>query len=209
MRFPDRAVRRRARGIKIPQSRIFKPVRAGIIGKRLLYHQLGAPVRINGVLRVLFVNGCILRFAVCGAGAGKYDFIYAVIFHGGQQVQRAGHIIPVIFLRIGHAFAHIGIRGKMQHRVKSIFGKKIFQRGRISQVRLFKRHGGGHRFAVAVHQIVRHHAVIPFFRQVFDRMRADIARSAHNQNLLCHIYPPPPAVRRRYLFSLRHRPMPS
>ena len=98
----------RADGVEIAQQHNVPFVVAHVqVGQHLLQHGLRPAVGVRGVvLRAILGNGDELRLAVHRGARREHEVLHAVRAGHVAQGQRAREIVPVVFQRLLHAFAH-------------------------------------------------------------------------------------------------------
>ena len=182
MAFAHAGIGRTSGRIEIPQGDVLQTIRASVILKYLLNCQLAAAIRINRQLRMPLIDRGMERLAVRRAGAGKDYFFNSESLHDIQQIDRANHIIGIVFCRIGHAFANVSECGKMDNGINMIRCKQCLQGKYVQQIRMTKPGPGINRLAMPINQIIRHNHLAAAIKQMLCRMRADVPGSSHYQN---------------------------
>ena len=84
-------------------------------------NQFAAPIRGDGILGVIFLDGNQFGHSVCCTCARKNDFINMATLHCFQQRQRSGDVIAVILCRVFNRVTHISISRKMHNGSRLVF----------------------------------------------------------------------------------------
>ncbi|MPM85239.1 hypothetical protein SDC9_132317 [bioreactor metagenome] len=100
-----------------------------------------------------------------------------VVGHGLQQGQAPGAVVAEVFLRDGHALAHQGKGGEVDHRLDFLSGKDAVQKGAVGHVP-FIEPPALERGPVPLGEIVGHHHIGATVQQGSDTVAADIAGAA-------------------------------
>ncbi len=111
----DPPVGRAAAGVEIAEAGGAEPPGVVAILENTLHHELAVTVRIDGVLRVGFINGDPHRCAIGGAGGGEDENFALVLLHDLEQGDGLGRVVPVIFQRICNRFTDVGEGREMHH----------------------------------------------------------------------------------------------
>ena len=105
------------------------------------------------------------------------------VAHCFQQRKAADYIIAVVFAWIGNGFPNVGKGCKVHHRVRSMFRHDFIETASVEDITAFKR-PPLHRPFMAVREIVIDDWQVACGCQCLARMRADIARTAGDQDCL-------------------------
>ena len=134
----DQAALVRADGVEIAQQHNVPFVVAHVqVGQHLLQHGLRPAVGIRGVvLRAILGDGDELRLAVHRGARREHEVLHAVRAGHVAQGQRAREVIPVVFQRLLHAFAHGLEAGEVDDGVHVVLGEDAVERRAIEDVRL-------------------------------------------------------------------------
>src|SRR5262249_7344104 len=120
---------------------------------------------------------------VSGAGGGKNELLHAGIQHRVQQVQRGVQVVEVVLQRVGDRLADVAVGGEVHHQLDLLLGDQLLHPRLVAQVELVERHGGGHRAAVPVHQVVQDDRTVPGSDQLPQAMTSDITRSSNDKDV--------------------------
>ena len=134
----DQAALVRADGVEIAQQHNVPFVVAHVqVGQHLLQHGLRPAVGVRGVvLRAILGDGDELRLAVHRGARREHEVLHAVRAGHVAQGQRAREIVPVVFQRLLHAFAHGLEAGEVDDGVHFVLGEDAVERRAIEDVRL-------------------------------------------------------------------------
>ena len=123
--FTHIARRMRADRVEVAQQRD-APVRLRFlqVSEDLLDHQLAFTVRaLRSPGREAFDIRDFWLVAVHGGGGAENKVFHARGAHGGNEFQCAGHVVVVVFQRLGDGFADGFQAGEMDHRFNSVIVK--------------------------------------------------------------------------------------
>src|SRR6185437_8330646 len=142
-----------AGGVEVAQRRISEAVGPCVVGQRALDDQLGEPVGIDGLLRLLLGDWNPFGFAVGGGRAGEYDLQDAGRAHRFEQRQAGDHVVLIILGRVRHRLADQGESGEVHHRLDLALAQSGGNSLAIGQF-AFDQPPGRNRQAVAERKIV-------------------------------------------------------
>ena len=159
------------------------------VREHALEEELRRPVGIERSRRAAFVQRHFFRHAVNRRRGREHDVAAAVFFHQREQIERSRHVVVVIEQRLGDGFADGLQPGEMNHRVEMRFFENLFERREVEQVdlvelRRFSRElrAALHGFFLRIVEVVDDGDVIACLKQFDDRMRADVAGAACDED---------------------------
>ena len=172
----------RACRVEIAQRHVFETVRLVVVLHKLLHHKLGLTVNTRRMLRALFRDETVTAISVRCRRRGKHKVFYATSNHSVQKRKRACHVVVIILGGIGHTLTDERERRKVNDGIHVIFLESGLQKFHIKDIALDERHALGHGFDMSGRKIVVYDNVHIALFEFSYAMRADIARSACNQN---------------------------
>ncbi|EKD60813.1 MAG: hypothetical protein ACD_54C00540G0002 [uncultured bacterium] len=173
------------RNIEIAEDHMVQPVSRAKILQHLLNGLFRGTVRVDRVLRRIFIEQHAILIAIRRAGGRQHEVHTSRRHRRFDQIERAVDVAAPIETRIGHRFTDQRQRREMQHCDGAILAEGGIQCGAIQQIALHQR-AEFHRFTPAGRQIVKRYRHIACPRQGLAGMRADIARPARDQHMLWH-----------------------
>ena len=145
------------RRIKIAQCHIAHAVSHGVILQHAFNNQLGAPVHIGRLRGKIFANRRFGRFAVHRRRAAENNIIHAGLLHCLQQMQRAFHVVHIVFRRVAHAFANQAACRKMYNSINFKLRHYMLGKFNIADIALHQLHIVSHSFRVSGGKIIVHY----------------------------------------------------
>src|SRR6516165_7358386 len=137
---------------------------------------------------MLFSDGQFSRNAVSGASRGKHELLDAAVAHGIQKSQRVRYVILKIFAGLDGRFAHVRVRGKMNHGFDAVLGNYLSDQRPIPNIAA-NEWTPSDRTVVPGDQIIEHDGLAPCARQRFGRVTPYIPGSSGDQ-YVSHFRPP-------------------
>ena len=129
----DAAFRVRPGNIEIAQGDVAEVVSPGHVPQDGLHHDLGGPVRVDGIEGDHLVHGHPFRDAIDGGSRGVNEVSDTLLHHGFQQIDRVDDIIAVVFQGLPNGFLHLDGGGKVHNGLGPEGGQDIVQVDRIGQ----------------------------------------------------------------------------
>lgn len=114
-------------GIEISQANTFEPVCRGIIAEQLLHQLLAAPIRVDGGLGMILVDGGIIGISKNRRGGRKHEHPDPVPHHGVQHNQHVAEIIAKITGGVLHRGAHFDEGREVHHRIDRVLEEHLAQ----------------------------------------------------------------------------------
>ena len=172
-----------SRGIEISQGDIAEIVGSGVPVEDSLTHELGVAVGRDRVLRVLLVEGDVLRHSVGGAATGKDDFGDSGVDAGSQKLVHSGDVVADVFPWVCDRFTDIGIGGEVEDAGNTVFsncgGHEIVVTGVASLKRSEFR-----RPVVPFGKVVEDDGVEAVTFQLFTGVATDVTGTTNHQHIL-------------------------
>ncbi len=170
-------------GVEVAEVDVANPVCQLEVTEHAFEDELGAAIGIDGVLRVLLVDGNAKRIPERGTAGRKEDRGNSVSRHGREKVEPPGHIDPVVRSRIAHRLSHVGFGAEMKHGVEGLAreqGVENVAYGRLAQIGAHEL-GAPHGRHVPGAQIVEDDDALVAFEEITNDVGADVARAAGNE----------------------------
>ena len=181
-----------ADGVEVPQQN-HAPLGIGSpdIGKNLLQHPFGPSVGIGAnALGTCLGDRHKGRIAVHRGRGAENNFLHAVLPHDVRQRQRPVQVVRIVLDGFFHRFTHGFVSGKVNHRIKIVRVKNLFQGCPVHQVRLieYRRFPRDlpdplHGLRAGIVKIVNNHDLVPVLQQLHAGMAPDVSGASGNKNL--------------------------
>ena len=95
-------------------------------------------------------------------------------------MQRRRNVVKVVFERIAHAFADVGVSGEVHDQFDFFVAQNGADQQFVAQIHVVKRNFGRERGAMAVNQIVQYDRAMAGLGEQTNAMRADVTGAADN-----------------------------
>ncbi len=181
--FADGTVRRGTGGVEIAEGGKTQPVGAGQRLKGVFHVQLGLSVGVDRDLRGVLGDGHLLRCAVGRAGRGEDEFFYPGAEHAAQQVQGGGDVVEIVFERVGHALADVGVGREVHDELNLLLPEDFADLLLIAKIGGIEGDIGRHRRPVPEDQIVEHDRPVAGGKELPDTMTSDVTGAANDKNV--------------------------
>lgn len=181
--FADGAALCRPGRIEIAERDVAKAVSGGEIGEHMLNDEFRAAVDIGRTVREIFFNRRFLRLPVHGGGGGEDDFGNARFLQSEQKVERAFHIVFVIFGRVFHRFADKRRRGEMDDAGNIVATERLGDKINVVNVAADERDIFRHGFFVTGRKIIKDDGRESGRCQSEHGVRTDVAGTAGDKNI--------------------------
>ncbi len=183
MIFPEVAALVRSRGIEVAEVHVADPMSRLEVDERALESELGAPVGVDGALRVSLGDGDLGGSSVRGAGGREKDGPNVLPRHRREQMNAAGDIGAVVLARIADRLSHVRFRSEVKDRLERLAREDLVERradgglGEVGPNEL----GSPERALVPFAQIVEHHDLLPALEECAHGVRADVAGASSDE----------------------------
>ena len=169
-----------AGSVEITQRDELHPVGAVIAFKHALDEELRPAVRIDGVLRVLFVERHVLRLAVGGAGRREDELPHPGFLERAKQLDALLDVVLVITRRMFDRFANVSQGREVDAGFDGVRLCDLLYKCAVADMAFIKRRILGNCLTIAARQVVEYDNRFPLCSQRLDRDAADIARAARD-----------------------------
>ncbi len=169
----------RARDVEVAQRDGGQAVGDGLAGDQVVHGQLGGAVGVGGRGAGGLGDRDRLRLAVGGGGGGEHQLAHARRAHRGDQLQRAGHVVAPVLLRVHDRLADLGGGREVQHAVEGA----VQDLAGLLDPSLDELGTGRHALPEPGREVVQDGHPVPRLQQVGGDHTADIAGATRDQVL--------------------------
>ena len=157
-------------------------IRLHEVSEQILDQQLRPAIRIAGPLRRLLVHGQAIGNSIGRTSGAKDESLHSGDFHGLQEMNRARRVVLQVPARMPNRFANITQRREVHDRLDFMLTHHGGQLFRVRQIHLIERRITMDGIPMAPREIVDHDNVLPLLHQLPHAMRANVPRSASDQD---------------------------
>ena len=170
-----------AGGVEVTQGNARQVVNLVEPAQQPFHHRFGFAVRVHGLDGEILPDRRGMGIAIHRRRGREHDVLHARLDHGGEQRERAAHVVLEVARRLAHRFADLGERGEMDGGVKAPLAHEIGQSAAVREVQLVQSVRGDV-VTVSFREIVHHRNVVALLEQQAHRVGADVTSPAGNQD---------------------------